>query len=193
MGALSNSLKQFSGSVQGLVTARGMAQLDALSQAEPMKVQGAMQRAGLSAGALLKTFLIASWKGGHSDVTGIRAALDKAVINAQPDKITVRLPEGCQFSNGKGNVYAAIGAYTFGGVRGKASQKTKKAIKDVLLKGGKTTSKAANRAISSGAKIIAPRPPLFKTSPQQDGQLNAEWVRKLRDELGALGIELEAV
>ena len=223
MSLLGTKLRSFSQSVSALTSTENIAKFHALSEAEPGKVEAEMVKAGQRLGGMLRGFLIENYaasglgkKSGKSKATGLQAAMNRAIVDVQPKKIMVYLPSGLQFSDGKGSVYAAAGAYRWGAVRqpltkakgslykdlptghyvprktaaGDYGEKAKRSIKDSVLRGAGPTAKA-HKALSSGkVTVIPPRPPFFRTTPAQDKRLEAQWFKEVKAALIALGLQV---
>jgi hypothetical protein len=182
-----------------------------------------MVRAGQKLGAMLRAMLIENYnasglgKGDDKKVTGLRAAMSRAVVDVQPRKIMVYLPSGLKFSNGKGDIYAAAGSYRWGAVRqpltkakgslykdlptgfyvprkkaaGDYGDRAKRSIKDSALRGAGPTAKAQKALQSGKVTVIAPKPPFFRTTDAQNKALEKEWVKNVAEALKSLGLKVE--
>jgi hypothetical protein len=217
-GGMKARLSAFNNASSAIVTSKGMEQIKAMSAADPLKFQGLLANAGRKVGAKMKAFLVS-----NCPIKGImKRFMSMAVIDAQPGKIMVYLPEGLKFGEDSkgGNVYAAAGAFTYGAVRqpitkragvdqyfdkisgkhrfyvknrGAFGDKAKRSIKAAILKGAALSprqTKARNAIASGKVTVIPPKFPFFKTTPAQDGELQALWIECVKESLASAGIEV---
>jgi len=183
-----------------------------------------MAKAGQKLGGMLRGMLLQNYnasgvgtKSKDKKVTGMRAAISRAIIDVQPRKVMVYLPSGLKFSDGKGSVYAAAGVFRWGGVRqpmtkakgslykdlptglfvprksatGDYGEKVKRGIKASVLTGAGPSAKAS-KALSSGkVTVVPPSPPFFKTTAGQDKILQDEWFKNVKAALRRLGVRVK--
>jgi len=222
MSLLGTKLRSFGQAVSAVTESQAIKDFNALAKAKPGVVESAMAKAGQKLGATMRNMLVqnygASGLGGKSKkgATGLRAAMNQAVINVQPTKVMVYLPSGLQFSDGKGSVYAAAGAFKWGAVRqpltkakgslykdlptgqyvprktaaGEYGEKAKRTIKASALGGAGLKGKAYKALHTGGVTVIAPKPPFFTTTASQNKQLQDEWFGHVKAALKSLGIRV---
>lgn len=118
MTALAGALNKMGAQRKKLLSAGGRKQLDTLARLDAAKVEGAIVSAALALQPMISNFLLANMAaaGLHSKSGTMAEGLRNVYLTVSVRVIKINLPTGMRYKNGKGDPYAAAGAFKYGGV-----------------------------------------------------------------------------
>lgn len=221
MGQLAIKLRSYGQVVSKIGTSEGLRQINALSQLEQDRLEGAIVTAGQELIPIVRQMLVANYyASGIKTVSGtLLRAVANSIIEVHARGIYCTLASNQNYPKGKGNVYAASASLKYGAVRqpltkthyvdlptgetkalkkgkgGQLGQKAKRSLKDKVLYGIELgeKQKKAKKALESGkVSVIAPHPDFYTLNDGQYQTLQGLWVQKIAQKIRQFGVRISA-
>lgn len=145
MTALGNALKGMQQARKQVAANKGWRQLQAFARLDKATVEGAMVASAQALKPIAAAFLVANLYAAGIKSKTLAAGMSNISLEVTPTLIKIYMPSGLKFSNGRGDVYAAAGAYRYGGVWQPLFKKKGSFYKDL------STGRMVPRSKASGA------------------------------------------